>query len=273
MRRLLAALAFAASVAGPGAAYAAAPVATGDMDVQLWAGAQPGQAVVIVGVELPETVKLPATVRIPVIKGMSVDWAGEILDSAASQDPQREYALQEGDRRAVRRVRGLAVAHGADRAVGAAARSSTGRLLRRRSTSSRPRPRRSPGSRCDCRREHARPRSRPRPTGAPETNEAGEALYTLPSAELAEGAVQPVALTYTTGPVAPAPQPAADSSALIALLLVLIVVAAGLLVFVLKRQGNGTRRRPDESLPRLRARRMPLTRREHRCYAPRVEGE
>lgn len=237
MRSLLAALFFAVAAAGPAAVYAAAPAASGDMDVQLWAGAQPGQAVVIVGVELPETVQLPATVRIPTVKGMSVDWAGEILDSAASQDPQREYVIKDGiggqyaefeisqSHTAQIELSGLPLTAGQNGISAAidfvqtAPSEVTGFSVRLPSGA----------------REAT---ITPAPTGAPETNEAGEALYTLPSAELAAGAIQPVTLAYTTGSAAPAPQPTANSSALIALLLALLVVAAGLLIFVLKRQGS-----------------------------------
>jgi hypothetical protein len=39
------------------------------MEVHLWPGVSKGETLVVVGVTLPEKVKLPATVRIPIIPG------------------------------------------------------------------------------------------------------------------------------------------------------------------------------------------------------------
>lgn len=95
MRRLLVA-ALLALVLAPATANAAAPVATGAMDVQLWPGGQPEQTVVIVSVVLPKAVKLPVTVRLPVPDGAKLDWVGEITGTDPSQDPTRTYEVKRG---------------------------------------------------------------------------------------------------------------------------------------------------------------------------------
>lgn len=89
-------------IAAPSAALAAGsseatPVAPSQVtEVQCWMGAEPGEAVVIVAVTIPDTVELPATVRIPVIDGMNLDWAGEISGGDASEDIQRDYVIEAG---------------------------------------------------------------------------------------------------------------------------------------------------------------------------------
>jgi hypothetical protein len=236
VRRLFALGLLVATLAmAPATAFAAAPVATGDMDVQLWAAAQPGQAVVIVGVSLPEQVQLPATVRIPVVAGMQVDWAGEILDSAASQDPQRAFTLKDGaggqyaefeisqSRKAQVELSGLplsATGGGFSAAVDyvqTAPAPVTGFSVRL------------PAG--------AREASiTPPPAGSPDQNEAGETLYTLPSAELGEGETVRVAVSYSTGTPTPVAAQSTDSSAIIVLLLVALVLAVGVLLVVVRRQ-------------------------------------
>lgn len=78
-------------------AYAAAPVAYGEVQVQIWPGEIPGGAVVIASVVLTDTTPLPATVRIPVPEGLKVDWAGEISGVSPESDVSRPFTLKQGD--------------------------------------------------------------------------------------------------------------------------------------------------------------------------------
>ena len=76
---------------------ASVPLAVGAIDVQLWLAASPGQAISIVSVQLPESVELPARVRIPIVRGSSVEWAGEISGGAVNEDIQRPFTVVEAD--------------------------------------------------------------------------------------------------------------------------------------------------------------------------------
>lgn len=78
-------------------ATATAPlVLEGDIEIQLWMGANPGEAVTIVSLVIPDSVELPATVRLPLIEGTSVDWAGEISGGDPASDPPRKFKIVDG---------------------------------------------------------------------------------------------------------------------------------------------------------------------------------
>jgi len=216
-----------------GAAAAPAP----EMDVQVWAAAQPGQALVIVGATLATDTPLPATVQLPVVQGTSVDWAGEIGDSSG-QDAQRDFALRQGaggqyvefevsqSRNAQIELSGipLTTADGSYSAtvnwvqtVPASVTTFSVRL-----------PAGASAVTLD-----------PTPAREPETNQAGETLYTLPSRELAEGAGQVLYLSYET-PASGSSSAAAegDSSPVLAILIVLLVVMTSVLALVLVKRRN-----------------------------------
>jgi hypothetical protein len=84
---------------GPIAAFAApsksAPVAYGTLDAEVWPDPS-GSTAVLVGLAVPESVKLPVTARLPLPPGAEVVWAGEILGSAAAQDIERTYKIGTG---------------------------------------------------------------------------------------------------------------------------------------------------------------------------------
>jgi hypothetical protein len=219
-------------------AFAAAPVATGDMAVQLWPGAEPGTTVVIVSVTLSERTPLPATVRLPVFSGGTVSWAGEVFDVAGS-DIQHEPVLKQGtggqyaefevteSRQAQVELSGvpLTATNGTYSTsldfVQSTEASVTGFSVRLPSGA-------------------ANVVIEPAPAGAPEQNEAGETLYTLPSKEMAVGSAHQVSASYTLGGGAASNAGGSDREdtvliALLGMLGVLVVVV----VVMLRRQRSG----------------------------------
>lgn len=75
-----------------------APVKLDDstLFVQFWPEGEAGTNVVIVGVELDAGTTLPATVRLPIPKGATVFWAGEIIGPDPATDIQRDFTLVDG---------------------------------------------------------------------------------------------------------------------------------------------------------------------------------
>ncbi|MCL5886825.1 MAG: hypothetical protein M1617_00755 [Actinobacteria bacterium] len=66
------------------------------VDVQLMPEAEPGSNVLVVGARLPEGTPLPATVNLPVPDGANVFWAGEITGGPPELDIRREFSIVEG---------------------------------------------------------------------------------------------------------------------------------------------------------------------------------
>jgi hypothetical protein len=241
VRWLIVASLFASLAFAPVGAQAAAPLADGDTDVQLWPGAQPGQLIVIVSVTLPETTELPATVRIPVPDGMRVDWAGEILaEGDAANDPQRGFTLGQGEggqyaelelsesRMGQIELSGLALA------VDGSVSSATLRYVQTVPTGVVSFSVRVPAGASSVIIE-------PAPALEPSRNATGESLYTLPSFELEPGAAQSVSVSYSSGQATAQSTGAGGiSSTLIGVLVALLVGAVILLAVVLKRQ-RGTK--------------------------------
>ncbi|MDO8987961.1 MAG: hypothetical protein Q7V14_07040 [Coriobacteriia bacterium] len=75
-----------------------APVKLDDstLFVQFWPEGETGTNVVIVGVELDAKTALPATVQLPIPKGATVFWAGEIIGPDPTTDIQRDFKLVDG---------------------------------------------------------------------------------------------------------------------------------------------------------------------------------
>lgn len=98
IRRLCAVLVFAAVLAAVPAPVLAAPMKLDDtmLYVQFWPEGEAQTNVVIVGVELDPTVKLPVTVQLPLPKGATVFWAGEISGADAAADIERDFKLIDG---------------------------------------------------------------------------------------------------------------------------------------------------------------------------------
>jgi hypothetical protein len=212
----------------------AATTPSPDIDVQVWAGAQAGQAIVIVGTTLPDDTALPTTVRLPIVNGTTVDWAGEI-GGASGQDMQREFTIEqgsggqyaefelEGSRQAQIELSGIPLTVTGNKysanvdwvqTVPANVTLFSVRLPAGISNVT----------------------LNPPPAREPDTNQAGESLYTLPSKELPEGGAQLVSLAYTIGEATPTTPVATDYNVVVGVLLLLLVALIVVLVLVMARQ-------------------------------------
>lgn len=98
LRRLCAVVVLSVVVMAIPAQAFGAPVKLDDtmLYVQFWPEGEAQTNVVIVGVELDQAVKLPATVQLPLPKGATVFWAGEISGSDAAADIERNFKLVDG---------------------------------------------------------------------------------------------------------------------------------------------------------------------------------
>ena len=215
----------------PSAALAeVAHPAGGSLDVQIWP--QGGETTVIVGLDVPPSVKLPTVVRLPFPPGTRVQWAGEILGGDPASDPLREHKVLKSaggeyaeftltkSHRAQIDTTGLPLTSdgatfsgkvGWIQSVDASATTISVRV---------------PANAADV-------RITPVPAGAPDRNETGEALYTLPPAALTQGKTQQVTFSYSIG----APRAAASNSSsadglVLGLGVALGVAVAGLLVLL-----------------------------------------
>lgn len=231
---LMSSLVFASSF-GPVCAHAAAPVAEGATDVQLWPGAIAGQLVVIVTVTLDETVELPATVQIPVPEGMEADWAGEILAQGdPADDPQREFTLEQGTGGQYARMeisesnQAQMEFSGVPLTVSGSEYSATLRYVQTVPTSLVGFSVRLPSGASSVVIDPPAPRE-------PDRNETGETLYTLPSFELNPGAAQSVSVSYVLGDRSPSGV-SSESGTVIGILVAMLAGAIVLLLFVMSRQ-------------------------------------
>jgi hypothetical protein len=226
----------AATVAG--AAAAPAPEAGGDLDLQTWS--ESGQLIVVTSVTVPESVKLPTVVRIPVPDGAAVQWAGEILGGELSADPARPYKMikspvggqyaeftleqtrsaQVDSSMAVVKVEGD-VTSAAFEWVQSASSPLTSFSVR------------VPANASD-------PQITPRPSGQPDTNAAGERLYSGDPVKLKPGQKQQVSFSYSTGAAAPAQAAGSSLDALIGVLAAALGLALIVLVVVIVRQRRGS---------------------------------
>jgi len=238
--RLLAALALAVvmQVLCASVALAATPAAP-EMDVQLWAGAQAGQAIVIVGTTLPEDTELPVTVRLPVLAGMTIDWAGEIA-AEGGQDQQRPYEIKEGEGgqyaefQISEQLQAQIELSGTPLTVDGATQSAVIDFVQSVPSELTKFSVRVPAGASNVTIE-------PAPTGTPDQNDVGESLYTLPPKRLDEGDSQRISLGYTVGGADSAePSGSPDTGTIIALLIGLLILAAAALVFLMRRQNRAS---------------------------------
>lgn len=241
LRRVVVGLALGATAAlslvAVGAAAAAnAPSATqATYDVQLWPGADPGRSIVIVSVTLPDTAALPATVRIPVVAGTTIDWAGEILPgSDGTQDPSRSYTVAEGTGGQYAQFE-LSESRQAQIELSGTPLDSDGTSYSTRIDYVQTVPAQSTGFSVRVPAGAADVKIEPKPASAPETNPSGEALYTLPSTELAPGGKQQLSVSYRIGGASPRGGGISQGQT-IGLLAALVVLAAGVLALLLNRQ-------------------------------------
>lgn len=228
------ALTFALCVPGVALAEVAHP-AGGSLDVQIWP--QGGETTVIVGLDVPASVKLPTVVRLPFPPGSRVQWAGEILGGDPASDPLREHKVPKNadggeyaeftltkSHRAQIDTTGLPLtSDGATfsgkvswiQSVDASATTISVRI---------------PPNASDV-------RITPAPDGAPNRNETGEALYTLPPVALTQGKTQEVTFSYSVGaPRAAASNSSSTNGVVIALGVALGVAVAALLVLLARQR-------------------------------------
>lgn len=234
MRRLLAlGLAVCLLVTVPAVALAAPATDVAPMDVQVWPGAEPGQLLVIVSTFLPQDTKLPATVRIPVIGGMKILWAGEI-GGAGTNDRQVQPKIKKGvggdyAEFEVTQFPQAQVELGSvplsQTAEGFSADVGFVQTVPMESTSFSVR---LPSGVSDVKID-------PAPAGAPDRNDLGETLYTLPSKQLKTGQKQTVSVAYKVQSVQTPTAPASRNSVMV-VLLGLLAAAVVVLVLVLMRQ-------------------------------------
>jgi len=234
--------AWAAEVPTTTASAAAPLVDAGTIDVQWWMEAEPGQAIAIVSTAIDPSVSLPVRVRLPIPPGMSVDWAGEVSGADVSQDIQRQFSVQQGEgaeyaefevstyRAAQIDLSGIALTPAPDRVsaslnfVQSVPSSDTAFTVRL------------PAGATDAKIE-------PAPEGSPSTNQDGETLYTLPTAQpkLGESSLTQVSYVMSSGtPSAPTSATAQRRNQLVALLVAFAVAALVVLAVVVRRQGAGS---------------------------------
>ncbi len=235
------------SLGAPLSAFAAtAPQAGGDLDVQAWT--ESGQLIIVTAVAVPEDVKLPATVRIPVPDGASVQWAGEVLGGDLSADPAREYKLVKspaGGQYAeftIEETRSAQVdAQMSAVTVDGATTTATFEWIQ--ATAS---PLTSFALRVPPNAQNVK--MTPSPSGAPDTNDIGERLYSSAPVKLEPGATQTVSLSFTAG-TAPAAGAASDSglNTLIVVLIVALAAAVVVLFAVIARERRSVSVTPEQS--------------------------
>jgi len=212
----------------------------GAIDAQMWMSGNPGEAVAIVSVTLDESVQLPAVVQIPLVKGMVVDWAGEISDSGdISQDVELTYTLKDGAggqyvemRLAKFRVGQIDLSGkpmtvtGTDVSavfeyVQSAPAVQTGFAVRL-----------PPGA--------GAVRIDPAPVGDPVVNAGGESLYSLPDKVMKVGDAQTVSVSYSTAGEASAAGTGGSLNTVLGLLAAALVLAVGGLMWFVARQRRGS---------------------------------
>jgi|GEM_PF-866431 len=232
---VVAAVVLVVALCAPSAALAeVAHPAGGSLDVQIWP--QGGETTVIVGLDVPSSVKLPTVVRLPFPPGTRVQWAGEILGGDPASDPLREHkVLKTADggeyaeftltksHRAQIDTTGLPLTSdgatftgkvGWIQSVDASATTISVRV---------------PPNASDV-------RITPAPDGAPDRNETGEALYTLPSVALTQGKTQEVTFSYSIAAPRAAAAEASSTNGLVIALGVALGVAVAALLVLLARQ-------------------------------------
>jgi hypothetical protein len=216
------------------------------MEVHLWPGVSKGETLVVVGVTLPEKVKLPATVRIPIIPGSELGWAGEVASTTAEADVRVEPRVVKGVggdyaefevktfHRAQIELSGLAYASKGTKVSGevefvqTAPADVTAFALRVPATAS-------------------KLKIDPQPRGEPRKNSAGESLYTLPSKELKLGQKVKVTFSFDTAlPSAKAPMEP-TTKLIIALVVLLVLAVLGVVVLFLRSGGKPPRAADGEA--------------------------
>lgn len=223
------------TAAASAATSATVPLATGELEVQLW----PSQtsSLLLVSLKLPASTNLPARVRMPLPAGAKVTWSGEITGSNAANDIQRAYTIVEGTGgQAIEFVaeQSRDVQYEADLPVpavaGARVMTSLSWVQSTEVLGVDPAVKLPAGA--------TGVQIKPAPSEQPRTNTAGESLYTLPQQHPALGAGFDIEVTFQQGPTTGAPAATASSaggSTVIWVLVgVLAIVVAAVVVMALR---------------------------------------
>lgn len=208
----------------------APPLATGSVEIQYWMAANPNEAVAIVSVDLPETAELPATVRVPLIEGMTIDWAGEISGGDATTDIQREFTVKQGPSGGSFAEFVLSEFRSAQVDLSGKPHTITGDRVSATFDFVQPLDEGGVGLSVRVPSISSDVKIDPEPAGDPRVNELGEKLYRLPGVTLATGEKTTVEVDYSA--TLGATGGAADSfnivigvlAAVVAVMLVVIVV-------------------------------------------------
>jgi hypothetical protein len=222
------------SIVVPSTCFAASPQATGALDYQIWMAPEPGKAIVLVSSTIPQTVELPATVRIPIPAGMTVEWAGELGGGDASSDIERPYTVGEGSggqyaefeiqqfRQAQIDVSGKTIPVGVGEVkasfgfVQAVPSDQAGFSVRVPAGAS-------------------NVKITPKPVGNPETNQAGESLYTLAGKQLKLGDTTTIEVAYKVGAATSSGGGSGATGTVVAVLVFGLLLAVVALVVALRR--------------------------------------
>lgn len=217
------------AAACPAAAVAAVPVAVPvEMQVQLWP-AEPEGAVLILSADIAASAPLPATVRIPLPKGATVTWAGEVSPTGVADDIKRDHRVEEGTGGqvvvlTVEKYRSVQVeaAYAAPVAIGSKFTSTLDWVQSAPAGETLFAVKAGPTVNVTA--------IDPPSAGTPQKNAQGETLFTLEAKKLAPGASYTVAAVFTRGGTAAVTPTGRAAGALPTGTVVLIAVLVGLAV-------------------------------------------
>lgn len=211
-----------------------APEAGGSIDLQAWA--ESGQLIIVTAVALPDSVKLPATVRIPVPEGATVQWAGEVFGGDLSADIERPYKMIKspvGGQYAEFTLEQTRTAQ-VDSDMAAVTEDGAGMSASFEWVQSVASPGTSFSVRVPARATAVK--VVPAPAGAPDTNAAGEHLYSGDEIKLEPGQKQTVSFNYSTAAAGQGDAPASSLNSLVTILAIALAVAILILVVLVVRQ-------------------------------------
>jgi hypothetical protein len=202
------------------------------LEVQVWPGGEMGYTLLIVTGHIPEDTPLPATVRLPLPEGAEVVWAGEILGGAVADDPAREFTVVEVENGQALEMTAESTRTVQYEAVGPALSvvdgmtTSVFEWVQTVPTGDVVFSVRIPASAGTVEID-------PIPVGSPRVNDAGERLYTLRPAVLAEG--QTFTVTSAFGPLGAGGSTGSEFP-LVWVLLGFLALAVAALLLVIARQ-------------------------------------
>lgn len=218
-----------------------------EMQVQLWPSEVDG-AVLIISMDLAPDAALPATVRIPLPDNATPGWVGEISSAGLDSDIKRDYTLEQGTggRMVVFRIEKF-------RSAQIEASYTEPQVIGDKLVSTLEWVQSAPAPVTNFSVKMA-PNTKdvavdPVPTGAPQSNDQGERLYTVAASPLKPGAKFAVTVAYRSG-AAPttAGGVAAGGQTLLIVVVILLAAAVAVLILMVVR-ARGRQRIADASDP------------------------